>query len=240
MEKFCLITSGRAGSTSLIDAFAAYHDIGLPSANLDCKDNELLHPARVQGYCKVYSKLFDRESVDPADLVDLFYSLHAEANYAGFKTMHNRHADVENFVRRPDIQFISLRRADVSATVASFIHAMEMNTWRRDGGQPDYRWRFDKKNAKQVASNVQYVLSSHLTLQQIPNVIALDYESLCQPDFQNAALDKFFGRHISLQNPQPPTDASQYVLNWQEFDEFVKRQWRGMVKLLERRASQNS
>ena len=233
VKKFCLITTGRAGSTSLINSLAAFDDIGLPSAHLDCEDNELLHPARVAGYCTKFADLFGRIIVEADELVDLFYKLHESSEFAGFKTMFNRHADLANFLKRPDIQFISLVRSDVSATVASFIHAMEMNTWRREGGQPDYRWRFDKAKGRRVFNNIQFVFNSHLVLQRIPGVIALDYESICKPDFISPPLDEFFGRHISLLNPLPPTDASKYVVNWYEFDEFVKRQWLGLTRQLE-------
>ena len=210
-----------------------YEDVALSGKHLDCEDSELLHPSRVEGYCSSYADLFGRPVVNHDELVDLFFKLHERDTFAGFKTMYNRHKNLAAFLKRSDIQFISLVRSDVSATVASFIHAMESGTWRREGGQPEYRWKFDKRKAREIFSNIQYVFNSHLVLRQIPNVIALNYESLCKADFHSDPLDKYFERYISLENPLPPTDPQKYVENWQEFDDFVKVQWRGMVRKLQ-------
>jgi hypothetical protein len=222
MKKFCLLTSGRAGSTALMDRIALLPEVAVPGKDIDCRDQELTHPKQRRRIAAAYAELTGRPINTIPELVDGFYRYHAGAAFAGFKTMVNRHPDIADFVRREDIQFIVLRRKDIAATVASFMLAMEQGTWRRDGGQPRTTWTFSAENAGRVASNLEYVMSSNRVLGSVPNAILLDYESLCRTDFGEERLDAFFGHRIRLSAPKPPTDASSYVSNWDAFTAFLR------------------
>ena len=227
MHKFCVLTVGRAGSTALMDHFARYPDIALPGKNIDCVDQELMHPARLQAHAASYARLRGRAIATAEELIEAFYELNAGAAFAGFKTMPNRHPDLERFVSRPDVQFITLSRRDVASTVASFLMAMATDSWRRHGGAHGARLRFDaRRDAAAVSGNLRYVLKSAEQLRRVPRAIALDYEDLCDPSFSAPALDRFFERSIRLDDPRPPTSGESYVENWPEFRAFVESEQR--------------
>ena len=222
MRKFCVLTVGRAGSTALMDHLARYSDVALPGKNIDCVDQELVHPARIAAHAAAYAKLAATAITTVDELIDAFFAHNACAAYAGFKTMPNRHKVLDRFVSRPDIQFITLARRDVASTVASFVVAMATDSWRRDGGPQTARWTFEpRRDAAGVAGNLRYVLKSAELLRRVPNAIALAYEDLCDPGFSDPGLDAFFGRRIRLDHPQPPTSGESYVVNWPEFRAFV-------------------
>lgn len=223
IRKFCVLTTGRAGSTALMDQIAALPHVAVPAKDIDCRDSELTHPGNAPRNAAAYAALTGSPIGSIPELVEAFYGHHANDVLAGFKSMINRHPDLAQFIHRGDVQFITLRRRDIAATVASFMLAMEQGTWRRDGGQPPNTWTFTADKAERVASNLDYVVFSNRALAQVPKAIALDYESLCRVDFADPRLDAFFGRPIRLPNPQPPTDASRYVTNWGAFTAFLRQ-----------------
>src|SRR5690349_18869039 len=230
MHKFCVLTVGRAGSTALMDRLARYPDVALPGKNIDCVDQELVHPARIGAQAAAYARLCGTTIATVEELIDGFFVYNAGAAYAGFKTMPNRHKNFERFVSASDIRFITLSRRDVASTVASFVVAMATDSWRRDGGPQTARWRFDAgRDAAGVIGNLRYVLKSAEQLRQVPGAIALDYEDLCDPSFSDSRLDEFFGRPIRLDQPKPPTSGESYVLNWAEFREFVEAEARRLI-----------
>ena len=143
MRRFCVITVGRAGSTSLMDRLAQYPDVAVPNKNIECIDHELMHPARIQAHAAAYAKLCGRAITTPEELIDCFFGFNSSAAFAGFKTMPNRHRDLGSFTARPDIQFITLTRRDLASTVASFVMAMTTESWRRYGEPQTARWTFD-------------------------------------------------------------------------------------------------
>ena len=226
MRKFCILTTGRAGSTALMDRVAGFPHVAVPGKDIDCRDNELVHPRSLAGNVAAYGQLTGRTIRSAPDLIDAFFEHHGDADLAGFKTMYNRHPDLPRFVRRDDIQFITLSRRDIPATVASFMLAMEASTWRRDGGPPSRTWTFGPEKAARVSGNLEYVFNSHLILRQVPNAIAVTYEDLCRPDFTDERLDAYFGQPVRILDPKPPTDASGYVTNWAEFVGFLQGEWK--------------
>ena len=229
MKKFCVLTVGRAGSTSLMTVLEKSPDIAVPNKNISCVDNELVHPKNVQEYAKKYSELCGKPIATPDELIDGFFAHNASAAYAGFKTMPNRHKNLRAFAARTDIQFITLVRQDVASTVASFLLAMKTDSWRRSGEPQQARWKFDvQQDGPAARSNLAYVLGSLAQLGQVPNAIRLTYEDLCDPKFHSPALDGFFGRPVKLDNPRPPTSASEYVENWEEFKAFMKEAYRNL------------
>jgi hypothetical protein len=223
MQKFCVLTVGRAGSTALVNRLAREPDIALPGKNIDCVDQELVHPSRVKAHATAFASLCGTPVSTVDQLIDCFFTVNAGSAYAGFKTMPNRHRDFDRFVGRPDIRFITLSRRDIASTVASFVVAMATDSWRRDGGAQNARWTFDpKRDGAAVAGNLRYVLNSMAQLEKVPDAIALAYEDLCEPKFTSPALDAFFGRPIRLDEPKPPTSGRGYVANWSELCAFIE------------------
>ena len=104
-------------------------DIKMPSADVECVDQELTHPARLAAYQAAYSQLCGRPISDVRGLVRAFYLRHVDTGYAGFKTMFTRHPQLAHFLSAPDIQFICLGRRDYLATVASFLYARLTKSW---------------------------------------------------------------------------------------------------------------
>ena len=142
-RKFCVLTVGRAGSTSLMEALEKVPDLAVPRTNVESEDNELVHPRHVKRYAEEYGKLVKRKLATQAELIDAFYEVNEGATYAGFKSMPNRHRDYARFAGRKDIQFITLQRRDLASTAASFHRANETGTWRRHGEPRPDSWTFD-------------------------------------------------------------------------------------------------
>jgi hypothetical protein len=228
--RFCLLTVGRAGSTSLMNALAKFDDIAVPSKNIECVDNELVHPEQVSNYARQYSRLCGVPIASPSALIECFFSHNAGYRYCGFKSMPNRHRDFEAFTRREDIRFITLTREDIASTAASFLTALTTNSWRRSGGSQPAKLRFRRtEHERSVLGNLLYIQTSQTLLARVPRAIALTYEALCQPDFSSAALDEFFARPIGIQDPRPPTSGASYIENWDEFRQFVEEALRGLA-----------
>lgn len=223
-RRFCVLTVGRSGSTSLMNFLGGFPDVALPCRDTDCEDNELLHPDRAARYAQEYAKLCKLPVRTRDELIECYYRYHAASAYVGFKSMPNRHRDFDAFTLRPDIQFITLVRDDVASTVASFLVAMNTGSWRRFGEPQPARWVFDPaRDGRRALSNLGYVQQSNTALRNIPGAIALTYEMLCDPAFNDAALNEFFARQISIVNPRPPTHGSSYVENWDEFCSYLEK-----------------
>lgn len=222
-RRFCVLTVGRSGSTSLMNFLAKFDDIAMPCKDVDCVDNELLNPDSVVRIAAEYAARCSAPIRTPDELIECFYRVHGAAPYAGFKSMPNRHSDLAAFTVRQDIRFITLVREDIASTVASFQVAIHTGSWRRFGEPQAARWVFNPaRDGQGVLSNLAYVLQSNAALRRIPHAIALTYEGLCDPAFSNAALDQFFARQVRIDNPRPPTHGSSYVENWEEFAAFVQ------------------
>lgn len=222
-QRFCVLTSGRTGSTALMERFREEMDVVLPSHDVDCVDEELLHPERAADYARHYAEATGRAIQDESGLVDAFFGHHADAAYVGFKSMPNRHPNLAAFVSRPDVAFITLTRADIPSTVASFMLAMRRGTWRRHGGQPQQSWTFTEADEQQVRWNLAYVLKANATLARVPARVRLTYENLFAPGFRSAELDKLFGRPIQIAAPKAPVSGRDYVTNWQVFTAYLNR-----------------
>jgi hypothetical protein len=221
-KRFCLLTTGRTGSTSLMNALAECVDVLVPGKLFDCPDNELVHPDKVRDYIDAFAKLSGKNMGGPEELIDGFFEWDSRATYVGFKSMPNRHRNYPAFIRRPDIKFITLTRVDVPATVASFMTAMRTGSWRRSGGGQTFVWTFREEDRKLALGNLGYVHACRRMLSAVPDAIRLSYEQLCNPDFSCAELDEFFARPVRIRNPLPPTDAAEYVTNWPEFSDFIQ------------------
>jgi LPS sulfotransferase NodH len=227
-KRFCLLTTGRTGSTSLINALAEGDDVLVPNKLFDCPDNELVHPDKVRDYIEVFAKLSGKGVGCSEELIEGFFEWDSRAAYVGFKSMPTRHRNYADFIRRPDIKFILLTRADLPATVASFMTAMRTGSWRRYGGGQTSVWTFRQEDRKLALGNLGYIQACQRMLSAVPGAIRLSYEQLCDPAFSCAELDEFFARPVRIRNPMPPTDAAEYVTNWPEFSEFIHTALAGM------------
>lgn len=219
------MTSGRTGSTALIDYLAEYDDIAVPHKNIDCRDNELLHPKHIQTYAKQYSKLCHSPIRNQDQLIDKFFSYNQQYPYAGFKSMPRRHKNYDAFIQRKDIQFIVLTRRDISSTIASFVLAVTIGSWRRHGEPQTKIWLFRPQDANRVIGHLKYIHKSRMLLSRIKSAVQITYEDLCSPSFSNPKLDDYFARPIKIRDPKPPTCAKDYIVNWEDFDAFVRKQY---------------
>lgn len=221
MKAFILMTTGRAGSTALMDALAKHDDIAVPSKQIDCIDNEILNPAMVKNYIPFYQKFQEKPINTEIELINCFYQSNAKSAYAGFKSMPGRHKSLNLIFNTPAIQVITLSRRDIASTIASFIIAIDEKTWRREGSQQEFSFTFDNNYKDRVLGHLKYILDSQAVLSQFPRAIHLEFEDLCEDSFSNHQLNQYFGRHIQLENPKTPINAASYVNNWESFKEFI-------------------
>ncbi|MCP5151299.1 MAG: hypothetical protein H6983_16075 [Ectothiorhodospiraceae bacterium] len=238
--RFCLLTTGRAGSTALMDAIAAGDDVTVPGDLIDCRDHELVNPEHLERHRVALERVVGHAVDGPAAMIDAFLEATRDRPIAGFKSMPNRHDDLQALVERPGLRIVTLRRRDLASTVASFMRAQATGQWRREGGRPPTDWRFGDADIPAVRANVAYVVQAQATLSRIPGAIHVEYEALCAPDFACPALDALFGRHIALDDPRPPTSARDYVGNWEPFRRLVEataRQVRRRLGIVAARAT---
>ncbi len=229
MKSFILMTTGRAGSTALMDSLEKFEDIAVPNKQIECRDNEILHPGYVKQYALIYQKITGLNVQNERDLINAFYNSNKHFDYAGFKSMPNRHPHFLELISNKKIQIITLHRSDIASTVASFIIASDANTWRREGGDQPNNFTFGADYEKRAFSHLLYIEQSWQRLKIIPNAIHLTYEDLCSDDFNNVQLDEYFQRNIKLMSPKKPTLAEHYVDNWQEFSTFIDIQFKKIM-----------
>ena len=222
MKRFILLSSGRAGSTSFIDALARFDDIAVPSKQIDCIDNEIFHPRFIKKYAAQYQELSGIPVRDELSLIEAFFKSN-DAAYCGFKSMPNRHQHLHTLASKGDVKLISLSRNDIPSTVASFIIAIDRNTWRRQGGKQKHRFTFGPEYRERALSHLAYIVDSQKVFDALPNCIQLNFEDLCKKDFANEELNEFFQRPVKLANPRPPVSGEAYVDNWDEFTEFINQ-----------------
>src|SRR5687767_7725585 len=101
LKRFCLVSSGRSGSTSLMRVFESHSDIVVPPGN-----GELLNPKSREFYAKYVERSTGTVTDSPQELLERFFSSNESAAYAGFKLIPLQYKDVGRFLRRQDIKFI--------------------------------------------------------------------------------------------------------------------------------------
>lgn len=214
---FCLLSTGRAGSTALMRAIGRHPDIATPPANA-----ELLNPRlRIQ-----FTDYVKRLGGDPTDdsaeaLLEAFLRLHSSASYIGFKLLPLQLRSFERLVRDPGIQFIVLTRRDLVSHVASWFVARRYDTFRVGTQSVVKQITFGTEWRDDLRRHIRMIQKNVAAMAQVKDAIRLEYEDLCAPGFSCAALNDYFGRSIALESPHPPTDARHYVQDWEHFAEFV-------------------
>lgn len=223
MKRFILLSSGRAGSTSLIDALANFDDIAVPNKQINCVDNEIFNPQSINEYAAQYQKISAMKVYDERSLIEAFYKSNSGAAFSGFKSMPNRHQCLHQLASEGNTKLITLSRDDIASTVASFIVAIDRNTWRRKGGKQKHRFVFGPQYEERVVSHLGYIIESQKFFNSLENSIHIQFENLCGKNFLNEELNDFFQRSIKLSNPRPPVSGKAYVSNWAGFTEFVEK-----------------
>jgi hypothetical protein len=204
-----------------MNVLQAHSDILVPNKQVDCVDNELVHPDFMDDYVGYYARACGRPVADEPALIDAFFETASGFAFAGFKSMPDRHTDIDAFVGRSDIRFIVLKRLDVASTVASFITAIDEGCWRREGGPQPHQWHFGDGHHERIRGHLKYLTACFACMDRIPGAIRLSYEEVCGPGFSSRELDAFFGRPVAIPDPQPPVSGEDYVENWGEFRSFV-------------------
>jgi hypothetical protein len=205
-----------------MQALAAHADIALPSKQIDCGDDELLQRDGFLGHLRAYESLLGVQIKGEDALIDSYFRYNTGSPYAGFKSMPHRHATYEAFIRRQDIQFITLVREDVPSTVASFMLAIQRGTWRRTGREPAERWVYQAAHEPRVRALARQFLDNLRALAKVPNAVRVSYEQLCTADFRSREMERFFGRPIQIKEPVSPVSGDSYTGNWERFLSIVQ------------------
>ena len=205
-----------------MQSLEAFSDVMVPNKQLPCFDNELINPREVQRISTYYQRLYSQKITNDLRLTDAFFSAGASGGFVGYKSMPHRHGSVPELMKIFGIQFITLYRRDIAATIASFIIAKKYDEWRRAGEEQKRRLVFDADLHDDVMLHVNYIARTHTRMREIPDAIEVYYEDMCTEDFDNPALNNYFGRRVELKAPKPPISVSQYVTNWQAYTEFVR------------------
>ncbi len=223
MRKFCVITTGRAGSTSFMDALAVHDDIAVPGKQVDSHDHEILRLRNPVRYWRSYAALSGLPVTDELSLVRAFYHSNSGAQFAGFKTMPNRHRFLRQLFDEHGMQMICIYRRDVASTIASFIAAKDAGSWRRSGEPQPHRVRFRGHLVARADAHLNYPAKGIELFSHLPGAIKLAFEDLCEPDFADVALERYFERPVRLLSPRPPVNGSSYVENWPQLVRHVNR-----------------
>lgn len=226
-KKFCVVSTGRCGSSSFMRALAEFNDIASPCKNSQLLFSELLHPEFIEEAYSIYSSLGDLKDRNPSSLVDCFFDVNSRFPYAGFKLLFCQSSGVRQLWSSRDIQFITLLRRDVPSTMASFMMANDTGDWDRKGGGHKRAWSYSSARGDELRQRVKAHFDAVITLKSIPGSIVVYYEDITQPEFTNRSLQDFFGRDIRLSSPHPPTSGESYVRNWGEFRDLVDELWEG-------------
>ncbi len=228
--RFCILTYGRAGSTSLMKTLGSYADIAIPQKNIPHLHSELLHPRLKRKNKRHFSKLLQTSIRTDEDLINAFFQYNRDYAFAGLKIMPLFMKNFSSFLQRDDIHFIVLTRKDIPSMVASFQMARKSKRWQRTGGKHDTKWVFRPMDRLSVRGNIGYLRKSHDALTQVKDAIRITYEEISSPTFNNPELNTLFGREIRLPNPQGPTCGADYVENWEEFKTYVETTWNALGK----------
>lgn len=201
-------------------------DVAVPNKNFKSVANELMHPDNLSDYAEKYSRVCNREITIPSDLIECFFENNSSYSFAGFKSIPSWHLDYRSFIKRKDIKFIVLTRNDIASNIASIVLAHGTGYFDRTGEPQKFRWTFRRREAGRIFNILTRFHGNRVKLGWAKDAIGVTYEDLCNPDFSCPALDQFFGRHIRIADPKPPTSARDYVTNWEEFEAFITRAYR--------------
>ena len=219
-KRFCVVTTGRCASAALFQSLERYNDIMTPTKQMGGGNRELLHDRDLAERCEQYSDLVG-ETVDNQDqLIKAFYQSNETMAYSGFKTLYNFVDDWEKFTQL-DVQWIVLTRDDLASQIASFMLALKSKNWETIQTPAERSWSFLYAERRRIKAFGLEIIKHEKIIKQLP-AIKLTYEQLAQVGFANTELNDYFGRVIQLQYPRSATKASDYVVNWDLFSQFVQ------------------
>ena len=221
-KKFCVLTTGRCGSRAFFRALEQHTNIISPTKQIGAGSRELLHHDHIKERYTQYSELVKRQVKTQSELIEAFYESNETVEYSGFKTLYHFVDDWEDFLKR-DLQWIILTREDLASQIASFRLALKTTDWINEDPKRSRHWSFLHSETNHVKALGNDILKQQKILSQIEG-IHITYEQLTKPNFSNSKLNEFFGAPIQLIDPQGPTSAEDYCLNWLTFKQFVDEQ----------------
>jgi len=222
-KKFCVLTTGRAGSTSLMNVLEEFDDIAVPNKNFECQGSELLHPIDAKRHMAEMSKLTEKPIRTYLELIESFYHFNRDSAYVGFKLMPNAFKKCRSFLQSEDITFIVLVRDDIPSLMSSLYMSLKYKTWIRTGEKQKRTSKIRGIDKVRIRMFVRLYCRTIKIIDAIKPSIRIRYEDLVQPDFNNIELDGFFNRHIQLNRPLKPTSGADYIENWEWLKETVER-----------------
>lgn len=215
-KRFCLVSPGRAGSTSLMRAFSAHRDIAVPGGN-----GELLNPRLRKEFADFVARKTGLAPDSPHALLEQFFAAGESAAYAGFKLIPLQYHEFDGLLQRTDIQFIVLTRKDLPSLVASWFIAKRFDTFRLGSRAVVKQITFGSEWQADLRRHIKTIVGNLDRIGRISGAIRVEYEDMCKPAFACTDLDSYFGRRIVLRDPRPATDARDYVRDWENFSQFV-------------------
>lgn len=232
MQKFCLITTGRTGSSSFFNALRRFDDIRIPSYGGGCDTAELIHPLYMPLFAATYSQADIDRLPEKLELINDFYKYSDGKQFAGFKLLYSQLVEVESFLEREDVQFFVLLRKDIPSHMASQMMATDTGLWGRTGGPHTRSWNYAPQRKPGLTAALLNLKKAFNTFEGVKNAHVFYYEDLAGEGFFFDELDAFFGRHICLDEPKSPTSGAQYVGNWNYFRDEVTALWDECCKVV--------
>lgn len=192
-QKFAVLTTGRAGSSSFVQALHQIPGLVTPANSTDINQPELLNPRFRADFFSIYSGLCGRNLKTELDLIEAFYAQHQSGLYAGFKALYSQVSSFDLFKNRSDVTFVVLLRRDVVSTIASLMVAMDRGCWGRRGESHRSAWRFNPVRLHELNALVVAHHAAIDALLRVPNSIVITYEDLCRERFADSRLNAFLG-----------------------------------------------
>lgn len=224
-KKFAVLTTGRAGSSSLLQTLEKLPGLITPANSTEVGQTELLNPTFRADFFSIYSGLCGRNLKSERELISEFYRQNQSARFVGFKGLYSQLSSFKSLLLMQDVTFVVLLRRDIASTIASFMVAMDRGCWGRKGNSHKSAWSFHPKRYHELNRLVvaHYVAISSLL--RVPRSIVLHYEELCCEGFSDSRLESFFESKVRFLNPRPPVSGASYVANWIEFKSCVEECW---------------
>lgn len=222
-KKFCVITPGRCGSTSLMQALKLHVDITTPGDVIKRHHvHELLHQDKIEENCEIYTGRMGRTVSTPLELIEAFFEENAVSRFVGFKHMPHFRVDMDTLLQLPGIQWIGLTRNDIPSQVASFQLALQSKAWTRQDKAHFRTWSYTHNMRFRIVACARQIMAENALIRSIPGSIQIVYEDLAKHGFNCEPLNAYFGRGIALEKPRGVTTAADYVANWDIFKAVVE------------------
>ena len=224
-ERFTVLTTGRAGSNSLMQSIQAIAGVATPMTHSPISSSELLNPQLLEGFYEFYSAKTEVDLKTERELIDAFFLCNSGARFSGFKALYSQLPCLDLLARQQPLTLIVLLRRDVASTVASYMVGIDRGCWVRKGESHSSGWRYNPSRKSEVCKHVARIRVGIERFLGIPGSIVVAYEDLCSETFSNPKLNSFFSDSVQIDSPRPPVSGASYVSNWGEFKAVVAACW---------------